>query len=77
MYEAATSRKDIAWTPVTNREPRGVTLAGYRYAERHGIKVHLVTPYYVSRLRRYGVTVCGNVTSVPTLTYSTEFSVDS
>ena len=28
------------------------------------MKVQLVTPYRVSHLQRYGVTVCGNVTSV-------------
>jgi len=30
----------------------------------HGMKVQLVTPYRVSHLKRYGVTVRGNVTSV-------------
>jgi len=54
MYEAAASCKDIARTPVTNREPRGVTLAGYAYAVRHGMKVQLVTAYRVSQLQRYG-----------------------
>jgi hypothetical protein len=28
------------------------------------MKVHIVTPYRVSHLQRYGVTVRGNVTSV-------------
>jgi hypothetical protein len=28
------------------------------------MKVQIVTPYRVSHLQRYGVTVCGNVTSV-------------
>jgi hypothetical protein len=51
-------------TPVTNWEPHGVTLAGYCYAKRHGIRVQIVTPYRVSHLLRYGVTVRGNVTSV-------------
>ena len=64
MYEAAASCKDIARAPVTNCEPRGVTLAGYCYAVRHGMKVQLVTPYSVSHLQRHDVTVCGNVTSV-------------
>jgi hypothetical protein len=50
--------------PVTNWEPHGVTLAGYCYVMRHGMKVQIVTPYRVSHLQRYGVTVCGNVTSV-------------
>jgi hypothetical protein len=50
--------------PVTNWEPHGVTLAGYCYPMRHGMKVQIVTPYRVSQLQRYGVTVHGNVTSV-------------
>jgi hypothetical protein len=49
--------------PVTNSEPHGVTLAGYCYGMRHGMKVQTVTPYRVSHLQRYGVTVRGNVTS--------------
>ena len=57
MYEAAASCKDIARTPVTNCEPRSVTLAGYCYAVRHGMKVQLVTPCRVSHSQRYGVTV--------------------
>jgi len=64
MCEAAASCKDIARAPVTKWEPHGVTLAGYCYAVGHGMKVQLVTPYRVSRLQRYGVTVRGNVTSV-------------
>jgi len=64
MYEAAASCKDIARAPVTNWEPQSVTLVGYCYAERHGMKVQLVTPYRVSHLQRYGVTVRGYVTSV-------------
>jgi hypothetical protein len=64
MYEAAASRKDIARPPVTNWEPQCVTLAGHYYAVRHEMKVQLVTAYRVSHLQRYGVTVCGNVTSV-------------
>ena len=50
--------------PVRNWERQCVTLAGYCYALRHGLKVQLVTPYRVSLLQRYGVTVRGNVTSV-------------
>jgi hypothetical protein len=50
--------------PVTNCEPHGVTLAGYCYAMRPGMTVQIVTPYRVSHLQRYGVTVRGNVTSV-------------
>ena len=50
--------------PVTNWERHCVTLAGYCYAVTHGLKVQLVTPYRVSLLQRYGVTVRGNVTSV-------------
>jgi len=49
---------------VTNWERQCVTLAGYCYAVRHGLKVQLVTPYHISLLQRYGVTVRGNVTSV-------------
>ena len=63
MYEAAATCKDIAWAPVTNWQPHGVTLAGYCYAVRHGMKVQLVTLYRVSHLQRYGVTIRGNVTS--------------
>jgi len=63
MYEAAASC-NIAQAHVTNWEPHGVTLTGYRYAVRHGMKVQLVTPYYVIHLQHYSVTVCGNVTSV-------------
>jgi hypothetical protein len=50
--------------PVTNWEPPGVTFAGYCYAMRHGMKVEIVTPYRVSHLQRYGVTVRGNVTGM-------------
>jgi hypothetical protein len=63
MYEAA-SCKDVARPPVTNWEPHGVTVAGYCYAVRRGMKVQLVTPYRVSHLLRYGIMVRGNVTSV-------------
>jgi len=64
MYEAAASFKNIARTPVTNWEHQRVTLAAYCYVVRHGMKVQLVTPYRVSHLQRYGVTVRGNVTSL-------------
>ena len=64
MYEATASCQDIARAPVTNREPHCVTLAGYSYAVRHGMKVQLVTPCRVSHLQRYGATARGNVTSV-------------
>jgi hypothetical protein len=57
--------------PVTNWELHGVTLAGYRYAMRQGMKVQIVTPYRVSHLQRHGVTVRGNVTCVyPTLDFT-------
>ena len=64
MYKAAASCKDIARAPVTNWEPQCVTLAEYCYAVRHGMKVQLVTPYRVSHLQRYGVTVRGKVASL-------------
>ena len=64
MYAAAASCKDIAWAPVTNWEPHGVTPAGYCHAARHGMKVQLVTPYRVSHLQRQGITVRGEVTRV-------------
>jgi len=63
MYEAANC-KDIARPAVTNWEPHCVTLSGYCYAVRHGMKVQLVTPYRVTHLQRYDVKVRGNVTSV-------------
>jgi hypothetical protein len=50
--------------PVTNWESHGVTLAGYCYAMRHGMKVQIVTPYRVSYWQRYGVTVRGIVKGV-------------
>jgi hypothetical protein len=53
-------------SPVTNWEHYGVTLAEYCYAMRHGMKVQTVIAYRVSHLQRYGVTVCGKVTSVYT-----------
>ena len=64
MYQAAASCKDIARASVTNWEPHGVTLAGYCYAVRHGLKVQLVTPYGVSHLQRQGNKLRGEVTSV-------------
>jgi hypothetical protein len=64
MYEAAANCKDIARAPVTKWEPHGVTLAGYCYAVRHGMKVQLVNPYRVSQLQRYGVKIRCNVASV-------------
>ena len=63
MYEAAANFKDIARAPVTNWEPRGVTLAGY-YAVRYGMKVQLVIQYRATHLQLYEVTLRGNVTSV-------------
>jgi hypothetical protein len=60
MYETTASCKDIALAAVTNWEPHCVTLAGYCYAVRHGIKVRLVTPYRVSHnvtALRYVVTL--------------------
>jgi len=61
MYEADVSCKDIARAPVTNWEPKCVTLAGYCYAVRHGMKVQLVTPYRVGHLQSDGITVRGKV----------------
>jgi len=52
MFEVAASCKDIARAPVTNWEPHGVTLTGYCYAVRHGMKVQLV----ITALR-YAVTL--------------------
>jgi len=64
MHEATASCKDIAQAPVRNWEPQCVTLAGYGYAVKHGMKVQHVTPYRVSYLQCYGVTICSNVTGV-------------
>jgi hypothetical protein len=47
--------------PITNWEPHAVTLIGYCYAMRHGIKVQIVTPYRVSHLQRYGITQRGTL----------------
>jgi hypothetical protein len=58
------SCKDIARAPVTNLEPHYVTFAGYCYTVRHGMKVQLLTPYCVSHLSRYGITLRSKVTSV-------------
>jgi hypothetical protein len=63
MYEAAATFKDIARAPVTNWEPRGVSLADY-YAVRYGMKIQLVTPYRVTHVQRYEVKLRSNVTSV-------------
>ena len=52
MYKAAASCKDIARAPLPNWEPHAVTLAGYCYAVRHGMKLQLVTPYRVSHFHR-------------------------
>ena len=62
MYEAAANCKDIARAPVTNWDPQCVTLTGYCYAVRHGMKVQLVTLYRASHWQRYGATVRGKVT---------------
>jgi hypothetical protein len=61
---SAANCKDIARAPITNWEPQCVTLAGYCYAVRYGIKVQLVTPYRDSHLQHYGIMVRSNVTSV-------------
>jgi hypothetical protein len=50
--------------PVTNWDPHGVSLAGYCYVMRHGMKLQIVTAYRVSHLQSYGVTERGMVTSV-------------
>ena len=52
MYEAAANCKDIARATDTNCEPHCVTLAGYCYAVKHGMKVQLATSYRVSHLQR-------------------------
>ena len=57
MYEAAASCKDIAPAPVTNWEPQYVTLAGYCYAVRHGMKSsarNSVSCQSLTTLRRFG-----------------------
>jgi hypothetical protein len=54
----------VLLAPVTNWEPHSVTLAGYCYAMRLGMKVQIVTPYHVSCLQCYSIMICGNVTSV-------------
>jgi hypothetical protein len=64
MYEATASCKDIARTPVNKLGTPMCNARRILCAVRHGMKVQLVTPYCVSRLQRYGVTVRGNVTSV-------------
>jgi len=62
MYEVAS--KTSLELPQQTGNPVVLTLAGYCYTVRQGMKVQLVTPYRVSHLQRYGVTVRGNVTSV-------------
>jgi hypothetical protein len=62
MYADTSSCNYVALVPVTNWETPDLTLAGYCYAMRHGIKIQIVTPYRVSHLQRYGVTERGNVT---------------
>ena len=42
MYEAAASCKDLAWAPVTNWEPQGVTLVGYGYTGSSGVPRNFV-----------------------------------
>jgi hypothetical protein len=51
--------------PITSWEPHGVTLAGYCYAMRRGMKFQIATPYHaVSHSQRYGITVRGNIRGV-------------
>ena len=78
MYEAAASCKVIARPPVTNWEPPDVhgmkvqlvcNVTRLRYAVKlRGYDTRLfvqhVTPYRITTLQRYVVTVRGNVTSV-------------
>jgi len=64
VWTGSVTRHHHPLLPLTNWERQCVTLAGYCYAVRHGMKVQLVTPYRVNLLQRYGVTVRGNVTSV-------------
>jgi len=64
MYEAAANCKDIARPPVTNWEPRDITLAGY-YVVRYGMKVQLVGK--VTRLRYTVVCSARNSVSCHTL----------
>jgi hypothetical protein len=47
--------------PVTNWEPHGVSLTGYCYVLRQGMKVQIVNLYRVSHWQRYGVTVRGTL----------------
>jgi hypothetical protein len=54
----------VLLAPVTNWESHGVTLAGYCYTMRHGMKVQIVTPYRVRHLQRYDITARGNFISV-------------
>jgi hypothetical protein len=76
MYEAAASCKDIARALISYWERQCVTLAGYCYTVRHGMKFQLLTPYRVNHLQVYGVMVRGNVTSVyQPLEYQTSVSI--
>jgi hypothetical protein len=45
-------------------ESQGVTVAGYFYAMRPGMKFQIITLHHVSHLELYGVTVLGNITGV-------------
>jgi hypothetical protein len=49
---------------VTNWEPHGVTLTGYCYVMRYGMKVEIVTLFRVSHLQHYGVAEHGYIRSV-------------
>ena len=60
MYKAAASCNDIAQAPVTNWAPQCVTLAGYCYAMRHGMKVQLVSTYHISHVNK-GLTRCNSI----------------
>jgi hypothetical protein len=58
MYEATASCKDITRAPVACNVTR------LRYAVTLQLSVQLVSPYRVTHLQRYEVTLCGNITSV-------------
>jgi hypothetical protein len=47
-WHVTTIRSSRLLVPVTNWEPHCVTLAGYCYAMRHGMKVQIVTQYRVN-----------------------------
>jgi hypothetical protein len=63
-WHVATVHSSRLLAPVTNWEPHGVTLAGYCYGMRHGMKVQIVTAYGVGHLQHYGIKEHGNLTSV-------------